>query len=195
VPQFDRWSLSQIDGGDVPGIPSGLVSRLAQLEGVALVAGRDGADVVVVNRDGRARLSEEPGDMIRYTPETCDVLELSGQPMALDNRGWLEHSYHGAYPDGPTQLIQLFRSTRSGDLVVAAGPGADLRRDWEIPLHRSGQGSLTAAHMRCLLVANRPVAGVMRTVDVFPLVLHHLGHDIPAGIDGRRPSLAEWEAA
>ncbi len=46
------------------------------------------------------------------------------------------------------------------------------------------EGRLVAEHMRCLMALNRPVEGPMRTVDLFPLVLKHLGHDAPVGIDG-----------
>jgi hypothetical protein len=85
------------------------------------------------------------------------------------------------------QLLQLFRSERTGDLVVIAAPGADLRADWEIPEHRSGHGSLHGEHMRCLVAANRPLPEPIRTVDLFPLMLQHLGHPIPEGIDGAAP--------
>jgi hypothetical protein len=35
-----------------------------------------------------------------------------------------------------------------------------------------------------MVAVNRPVAGPVRTVDVFPLVLEHLGRAVPAEIDG-----------
>jgi hypothetical protein len=41
--------------------------------------------------------------------------------------------------------------------------------------------------MRCLLATDRPLAGPMRTVDVFPLMVEHLGFEVPAGIDGVSP--------
>jgi hypothetical protein len=79
----------------------------------------------------------------------------------------------------------LFGSHRTGDLIVSAEPGTDLRLDWEFPEHKAGHGSLAADQMLCLAAINRPVAGPMRAVDTFPMILEHLGHDIPDGIDGR----------
>ena len=78
--------------------------------------------------------------------------------------------------------------------MLAASPGADLRGRWEIPEHRSGHGSLVADHMRCVIAANRPLSGPLRTVDIFPLILRHLGHAVPDGIDGVVP-LAPLTAA
>jgi hypothetical protein len=51
--------------------------------------------------------------------------------------------------------------------------------------------------MRCLVAADRPLTGPLRTVDLFPLVLDHLGYEIPAGIDGVLPRVltAEREVA
>ncbi|MBI4421844.1 MAG: alkaline phosphatase family protein [Gemmatimonadetes bacterium] len=180
----DRWSLPAIEAGEVPGIPRDLVDFLVALDGVALVAGTDGDHVIVCGREGRARLVPMDGGHIRYIPETADVLHLSPRAVTLADRQWLEASLDRPYPDAPIQLVQLFRSPRSGDLVVVAGPGADLRLEWEIPEHRSGHGSLTAEHMRCLFASNRKVVGPVRTVDLFPLVLEHLGHAVPDNIDG-----------
>ncbi|MBI4500561.1 MAG: alkaline phosphatase family protein [Gemmatimonadetes bacterium] len=183
----DRWSLDAIEAGDVPLIPSDLVDFLLAIDGVALVAGTVGNDVVVRSRDGRARLTPLDASRIRYVPETADVLHLSPRALTFSGEQWLAHSLDRPYPDAATQLMQLFRSPRTGELAVVAEPGADLRLEWEIPEHRSGHGSLTYDHMRCLLAADRPLAGPMRTVDVFPLVVEHLGYEVPAGIDGVSP--------
>ncbi len=184
VSRTHRWSIPAIEDGVVKGIPSDLVEWLANLEGIALVAGVDDEDVVVVSRAGRARLTDLGNGDIGYMPETADVLELGGSTIAKHERDWLADSISGRFPDSPMQLIQLFRSSRTGDLVVSASEHADLREDWELPEHRSGHGALTHDHMRCLVAANRELAGPMRSVDVFPAILNHLGHEIPAGIDG-----------
>jgi hypothetical protein len=182
-----RFSVAEIEAGAVPGMPADLVARLAALPGVALVVGTDGDDVTVVGRDGRATLRED-GDTIRYAPAGGDVLGLGG-PAARGEREWLAQSLDGAYPDAPAQLVQLFRSARTGDLVVIGELGTDLRLDWEVPEHRSGHGSLIGDHMRCLAAANIPLAGPLRTVDVFPLILDWLGIDVPSGIDGALPAV------
>jgi hypothetical protein len=189
VPRANRLPLAAIEAGEVPLIPADLVDFLVGIDGVALVAGMDGSDVIVRSREGRARLSPVDAQHLRYAPETADVLHLSHRAQTLSDRQWLELSLERRFPDAPAQLLQLFRSPRAGELVIAAEPGADLRLEWEIPEHQSGHGSLTNDHMRCLVAADRPLVGPMRTVDIFPLVLRHLGYVVPEGIDGITPQI------
>ena len=197
VVREDRFSISAIEAGEVPGAPADLIPFLLGLDGVALVAGQEGPDVIVRSREGRARLINVDTDHVRYVPETADVLHVSPRAQTLSHGQWLASSLDRRYPDAPTQLVQLFRSARTGELAVVAEPGADLRLEWEIPEHRSGHGSLTYDHMRCLVAADRPLTGPLRTVDIFPLVLDHLGYEIPAAIDGVLPRtlVAEREVA
>lgn len=186
APRQRRFTIGEIESGAAQGIPRSLVRHLVHLPGVAMVVGHEGDGVQLVTAEGRARLVETGGGRIRYLPDTADVLRLGG-PAERGDREWLERTLDSPYPDAPAQLAQLFRSPRTGDLVVIAEVGWDLRRDWEIPEHRSGHGSLTAGHMRCLVASSRPLAGPLRTVDTFPLVLDHLAIAVPAGIDGVLP--------
>lgn len=181
-----RWPLSAIEAGEVPGVPPWIVDRLLGVDGVGLLAATEGDQVVVRSRHGRARIALVAPNGLSYAPESGDALQIGG-PATLCQAEWLQATLDGPYPDAPVQLLQLFRSARSGDLVLAAAPGADLRAVWEIPEHRSGHGSLIADHMRCVVAANRPLAGPVRTVDLFPWILSHLGHSIPDGIDGLMP--------
>ena len=192
APRRERYPVSALEAG-LDGVPPGIASRLAELPGVALVAGTEGAEVVVVGREGRGRLSRAGAALIAWCPDGGggdgdwgDPLNLGG-PGTRHQREWLALTHRGPFPDAPMQLLQLFRSERTGDLVVIAAPGTDLRADWEIPEHRSGHGSLHGEHMRCLVAANRPLPEPIRTVDLFPLMLQHLGHPIPEGIDGTAP--------
>jgi hypothetical protein len=193
VPTTERWPISAIEAGEVPSIPRDLVEFLLSVDGVALLAGTEGDDVIVRSREGAARLTQVDRDHIRYVPETADVLQLSGRGVTMSDRQWLNHSLDRRFPDAPTQILQLFRSQRTGELALVAEHGADLRLEWEIPEHRSGHGSLTPDHMRCLFASNRPIMGPVRTVDVFPLLLEHLGYEVPAGIDGITPQVATAE--
>lgn len=182
-----RYDVGEIEAGEVPGVPGDLVRRLAELPGVALVVGSDGDEVTVVGREGRARLLME-GNAIAYRSAEADVLGL-GEAAERGDREWLVRSLDGPWPDAPTQLLQLFRSPRAGDLVVIGEPGTDLRLDWEVPEHRSGHGSLIAEHMRCLVAASVPLTGPVRTADLFPLILDWLEVPVPAGIDGMLPTV------
>ncbi len=181
-----RYGVDEIDAGSVEGIPADLVDWLAALPGVGMVVGVDGADLILTSRPGRARISVD-GECYTYTPMSADVLGLGGA-YSDDDRGWHAETLDAAYPDAAVQLMQIFRTWRTGDLVVIAAPGADLRRDWEIPEHRSGHGSLTREHMRCVVAANRPLPGPLRTVDLFAIMLDYLGIAIPEGVDGSIPS-------
>lgn len=184
TPRSHRYPLSAIEDGEIEGVPKVVVDHLANLEGVAFVAAVEGEDVVVVSASGRARITKK-GNTIGYTPETGDALGYGPAPQRHDSDGWLRATIDSPHPDGPVQLLQLFGSHRTGDLIVSAEPGTDLRSDWEFPEHKAGHGSLAADQMLCLAAFNRPVAGPIRAVDTFPMVLEHLGYGIPPGIDGR----------
>jgi hypothetical protein len=179
----ERVSLSAIESGSVPGIPADTVDYLAALPGVAFVAATDSGGVTAVSAGGRSTLTKGENSEIAYQSGAADVLALGGDAQH-DERSWLGLTHDGAYPDAPAQLLQLFRSARAGDLVVVAESGSDLRGAWEVPEHRSGHGSLIKDHMQCLVAANRRLAGPLRTVDIFPLLLRHLGHSTPSDIDG-----------
>lgn len=189
-PRSRRWTVAEIESGKIDGVPRGIVRYLAQLPGVALIAGTDeDGSIVLVSRKGRSRIEASDRDRLIYWPDDGDVLALGGAKREHSRREWLEVSFHSAYPDAAVQLSALFRSRRAGDLVIAADSQSDLRDAWEIPEHRSGHGSLVAEHMHCLVAANRKLSGPVRTVDLFPLILEHLGYAIPGGIDGELPAV------
>ena len=167
-------------------LPQPLVERLLELPAVRIAACRDesaggAAGVVVRTRSGRARLTQASG-VIRYMPEVGDPLGLGGQ-LELDDREMLSRSRTTDLPDAPRQLLQLLRSPRAGDLVLAAAEGADFRGPWEIPEHRAGHGSLIARHMEVPIASNTPLPGApIRTVDLMPTILEYLDVAVPQGV-------------
>jgi len=168
-----------------PALAAQLTRRLIELPAVRLGAFRDPRDGVIVARgECRARLSEA-GTGIRYEPWLGDPLGLGRMEVTLDDRDMLDASAATDLPDAPRQILQLFRSARAGDLVLAAAPGADFRGPWEIPAHRSGHGSLHAAHMRVPIAASIPLPPTaLRTVDLMPTILETLGVVPPRDLDG-----------
>lgn len=166
-------------------IPQALLARLVELPAVRLAAYRDGqGGVVVVAGKQRARLGEA-GDEISYEPLDGDPLGLGPVSLLAADRDVLAASRATDLPDAPRQLLQLFRSARTGDLVLAARVGSDFRGPWEIPEHRSGHGSLVADHMEVPIAASRPLPdGPIRTVDLMPTILEELGTPVPEGLDG-----------
>lgn len=168
-----------------PEIQADLLDQLARLPAVRLAAWRDGRGGVIVFGEGqRARISEDGAD-IHYEPLDGDPFGLGGEPTTFEDRDLLARTRAHALPDAPRQILQLFRSSRAGDLVLAARLGSDFRGPWEIPEHKSGHGSLIADHMQVPIAASVPLPGVpLRTVDLMPTVLEHLGAPVPEGMDG-----------
>jgi hypothetical protein len=163
-------------------IPAALLERLLALPAVRLAACRaDGGGVIVRTQQGRAELTEAPG-VIRYQPEIGDPLGLGGY-LELDDRDLLSRTRETDMPDAPRQLLQLFQTSRSGDLVLAATPGADFRGPWEIPKHRAGHGSIIAEHMEVPIAASVALPDApVRTVDLMPTILERLDVTVPSGV-------------
>ncbi len=194
-PRATRWPLSAVRrmGGGRP--PSDLVRELAREPSVAFLVGEedDGTGLRVIGgRDGEAQASitTSNGD-IRYRPLTGDPLDVGGEYRGTSN-DWLARTWEGPFPDAVVQLPSLFRSPRTGDVVVVASDGFDFRKRFELPEHRAGHGSFLREHMQIPIWANRPLPEEpMRSVDLFPAMLHWLGEPTPRGIDGRKVWLPE----
>ena len=185
----------------------GVISSLIELEGLGLVAGQsETGDIIVQNRGGQGRISchsehTDRGDsQSMTTPFKCvDSLRFSYQFTGADPLGYdvhyenlssreaLRETYDSPYPDGIVQLWQIFKSERTGDLILSAKNGYDLRARYEVPEHRATHGALIAEHLHIPLATNHPIAEqYIRSVDVFPTVLSLCGHNVAAHhIDGR----------
>lgn len=166
VPEMTEWLLAQ--------------------PAVDIVASREpDGSVLAESLRGRARLAEVSGGLT-YSPIEGDPFGYEPLPEELDFETALTASAHTEYPDGLLQLAQIFRSARTGDVVVSGAPGYDLRDKFERPEHRSSHGALHAAHMNVPLAISSPIeAGPLRTADVFSMVLEHLKIEEPRGVDGR----------
>ena len=185
----------------------GVVSSLIELEGLGLVAGQsETGDIIVQSRGGQGKISchaQDPDDenpQSATTASKCaDALRFSYQftgtdPLGygvhyknLSSRDTLRETYDSPYPDGIVQLWQIFKSERTGDLVLSAESGYDLRARYEVPEHHATHGALIAEHLHIPLATNYPITEqCIRSVDVFPTVLNLCGHNISEQyIDGR----------
>ncbi len=152
---------------------------------VCVASGGDGQEVSVRNSGGEAALGFCGEDRIYYR---C----ISGNPLGYDFRSRemtssesLDLTINSDYPDAPMQILQLFESSRTGDVVLSARPGYDLRSAHENPEHRGSHGSLHKDHMLVPVLLSIPaVRDYARTADVFPTILRYLDIDVPEGIDG-----------
>ena len=149
------------------------------------------AFVAAVDVDGAVRLASRDGEAtlrctaetITYTVETADP--LGGGTFSGSGRAWLARSFDTEFPDAAVQLLDQFRSPRTGDLVVVANDGYDFRDRWEVPEHKAGHGSLHRAHMQVPAWSNQPlVEAPLRTVDLFATMLSWLQVPLPEGVDG-----------
>lgn len=122
----------------------------------------------MVRRDARGRYS--------YRVGSGDPLGLGG---ALDSSAALEgltgDEIHDAssdtdYPDSLVQILALADSARSGEIIVSAAPGWDLRARYEPLRHRSAHGSLHRDHLLVPLIMSRgPSERPRRTIELFAL--------------------------
>ncbi len=148
---------------------------------------RSDGTVVVRSQRGQARIRQLADGRVTYGTTGGDPF---GYPDTLcgthDDRVLHAATFDSAYPDAPLQLVQCFEGARSGDVVVTAKPGFDLRARFERRPLQSGHGSLHRDHMRVPLLVSHPgaVDQPARTVDLYPTILELLGRQVPA-CDGR----------
>lgn len=165
---------------------AGLVDNFIERPEVDIVAGLDhkgrsiikstmGEAVTWLDKDGNINYQKIKGDPFNY----------NGMPKKMSSEEALAYSFNTEYPDALLQIIQLLESPRTGDLILSASPGYDLRAKHENPEHLSSHGALFRDHMLVPLVMNAKVnKEFIRTVDIFPTILSLLGHPIPNNIDG-----------
>jgi len=185
----------------------GVISSLIELEGLGLVAGQsETGDIIVQNRSGQGKISchsehtnSEIPQNVTMPFKCADALCFSYRFIGTDPLGYgvsyenlsstevLRETYDSPYPDGIVQLWQIFKSERTGDLVLSAENGYDLRARYEIPEHHATHGALIAEHLYVPLATNYPIAEqYIRSVDVFPTVLSLCGHNVAGHyIEGR----------
>ena len=185
---------------------AGLLEWLVAAPAVDIIAtrGEHAGDLVVESRRGIADLRENRDDArIRYSArEDGDPFGFSGMAAEMSAREALEATIETEYPDALTQVTQLFRTGRTGDIVVSASPGFDLRERFERPQHFSSHGGLIRDHMLVPFASSVPLSGgPARTADIATTVLDYLDLRVPPGVDGstrlirdRRAALAEGAA-
>lgn len=163
----------------------GLIDDLLGEEAVDIVAIRNadgGADILSKRGSARVRLD---GSALGYEVTGSDPFGYPPLAEDMDPRQSLERTLDTDYPDAPFQIAHLMTAPRSGDLVISAKPGFDLRLKYENPEHRGSHGSLHMSHMRVPLMTNVSLeTKPARTADIFPTVLSLLGRDLPGHIDG-----------
>ena len=181
----ERWSDEDLLRDDLRLIP-----RLLDEAGIDLVLTRaaDGA-VVARSRRGEARILSQNLNgtvSLSYEVKGSDPFGYAPLPHLFTMSEALHLTLSSDYPDGIVQALQLFRSGRTGDIVLSATPGHDLRLRHEVPEHKGSHGSLHRDHMLIPFVSNARIGkGPIRSADLFPTLLDLAGLPIPPHIDGR----------
>ncbi len=164
-----------------------IIERLIERQEIDIVAG--------IDEEGRVRITGKRGGVatawidkegyLNYRTFNGDPFDYRYLPGKMNIDEALELTYNTNYPDGILQIIQLLESPRSGDLVVSANPGFDLRARHEKPEHCSSHGGLFKEHMLVPVTISAKVnKAYARTVDLYPTILSLMGYPLPAGIDG-----------
>jgi arylsulfatase A-like enzyme len=184
--------------GMIDALSPTLMDDLLCEEAVDIVCFRNGDGTIgAMSRRGRAAIKLS-GDDIEYRVDGADPFGYAAMPQKMTSRDALKLTINTDYPDAPYEIAHLMSSPRSGDLIISATPGFDLRLAHEDPEHFSSHGSLHRLHMHVPIVSNVKFNEVpARTVDVFPTVFDLLGETVPRAIDGvsmisfrQTPSLA-----
>jgi hypothetical protein len=180
-----RWWTSHAPAWDR------LVDRLVERPAIDLVAVNMSPDVVQIRHRERGvadvhRVASAAGDRWSYTCASGDPLELGGSLHDLDACAAWEVTAAGQYPDALVQLSMLGAGRRSGDVLVSAAEGWDLRARFEPVPHVSTHGALLRDQMLVPLIVDVPVTRrPQRTTDIVPSALDLLAITTDTPFDGR----------
>ncbi|MDZ7292967.1 MAG: alkaline phosphatase family protein [candidate division KSB1 bacterium] len=154
---------------------------------IDFIAYRHGNDVYEIASGRGHALIVRQSEGWCYLPQDGDPFGLGKIAQPLDRQQALETTFDSDYPDALVQIEQFFSCSRSGDLVVTARNGYDLRKAFEWPEHHSSHGSLHREHMIVPLIYNqtgwhpRPA----RTADLFNTILKWAGKPTLENTDGQ----------
>ena len=168
-----------------------LLEQLVARPAIDLVAVNVSPDVVHVRHAGRGdaeirRTEGTQGARWSYVCTNGDPLELGGTMRDLDSCAAWDVTSRGRYPDSLVQLSLLGASARSGDALVSAAEGWDLRARFEPVPHVSTHGALLRDQMMVPLVVDVPVSRMpQRTTDIVPSALDLLSIGADTPFDGR----------
>lgn len=162
---------------------------------IAELLGEPAVDVLAWRRtDGAIEVRGRRGAALlrRTGPAGLDYQVLDGDPFGYEAlprfmtfEECLAATFATPYPDAPVGLLTDMEHPRSGDLIVTALPGFDLRNWWEYQEPHGTHGGLHQDHARVPLLTNGPLGDApMRTVDVYPTMAAWCGRTVPAGVEG-----------
>jgi hypothetical protein len=149
-----------------------LAASLLELEGIESIAlrGELPGAAELWTRDGVGRVGwAEPG-LFQDGPAFSSSFDSASPGEALERSAGERH------PDAAFALSSLFASERTGDLLVSAETGYDLRTKAEWPEHHASHGALHRDHTVVPVLSSSPLPPTpLRTVDLFTYTLSLAG--------------------
>ena len=135
--------------------------------GACEVRTRDrGRAMLLRDSSGRYSCRTDSGDPLGLAP----VLGASGAVEGITADEVHDITFGTAYPDSLVQILALADASRSGEIIVSATPGWDLRARYEPVAHVSAHGALHRDHLLVPAILSRAPGGPLRrTVDLFRL--------------------------
>ena len=162
------------------------LSGRPEVDVVCARTGGAGGEVKITNPRGEALVSVDEEGLICYSNVSGDPLGYGFSSKKMNPSESLRLTIDSDYPDAPLQILQLFESPRTGDVVISSKPGYDLRATHENPEHHGSHGSLHKDHMVVPILISRPAPhDCVRTADIFSSIVSYLGFEVPRGVDGR----------
>jgi Type I phosphodiesterase / nucleotide pyrophosphatase len=149
-----------------------LAARLLEVEGIDSVALRGDAphSSELWTREGVGRIGLGEDGLFQEGPIFAARFDSATPSEAL------ERSAGERNPDAAFALSSLFASERTGDLLVSAAPGFDLRMKSEWPEHHASHGALHREHTVVPVLSSAPLPSrPLRTLDLFALTLELAG--------------------
>jgi len=163
-----------------------LLKDLANREEISFVLTRGGKNEIYVNNKHGEAIIREKDNKLCYEYSKKDPFGYGLENKWLSYEGILQHTFNSEYPDALVQISQIFKSKRSGDIIVDAKKGFDLRARFEYPEHKSSHGSLCKEHVQVPFFINTKIKrDKIRTIDVFPSVLKLMGKQYTGLVDGK----------
>jgi len=164
-----------------------LIDNFLKINGIDLVMTLNQKNQIIIKSKRGLAVLEEKENLVRYQPLENDPFGYPRMNELLSSDEILLQTYNTEYPDALTQIVQIFRSNRCGDIIISADSGFDLRKKYEYPEHKSSHGSLRKNHILVPLIMNKRVKEEsIRTVDLFPTILNYLDKRISNDIDGKK---------
>jgi hypothetical protein len=181
----NSWKGDRPDFTDKNSPYFNIAGEIFSIPGIDMIAYRTpDHGIFIRSHKGSAEISCQKG-IISYHVIDSDPFGYEKLPESMTFEEELALTFDTDYPDAPVGIVSLFSAPRSGDLIVMAKPGWDLRNWWEYQEAHGSHGTLHREHSVVPLFTNADISdNPMRTVDVFPTILDLLGREIPAGIDG-----------